>query len=423
MVSGSQSFGGSPTFAVSANYAGSGGLPFGVSLNTSGLTCTTVGTATPISPTLTVGTYTLVALSCSGATLTGVNAADYTVVYTSAANDFTVNVAPLDVAVSGTQTYGGTPSFMGADSPPSGVTVNSSGLNCTQEGASTTIGPTLKVALYTLVAASCSGVTLSGATAADYSVVYTSAANDFTVTPAPLTITASNVAMTYGGSVPPVVAVYAGFVNGDGPSKLTTPPTCSTAATSSSPVSGSPYPSTCSGAVDQNYTISYVTGLVTVGTATLTITASSPTVTYGSVPTITPSYSGFAGGDNASSLTTPPTCSTTATSSSPASGSPYPSTCSGACGSQLRHRLRGRCGDGQARTADHHRLERLHDLRRDGACHHAALLWLRNRPQRLVPDDAAHVLDHRNQLEPCLGRAVMCRRVAGPPHPTTPSPT
>ena len=330
VVSGSQAFGGSPTFAASANYAGSGGLPFGVSLNTSGLTCTTVGTSTPISPTLAVGTYTLVALSCGGATLSGANAADYSVVYTSAANDFTVNVAPLDVAVSGTQTYGGTPSFAGADSPPSGVTVNSSGLGCTQEGASTTIGPTLKVALYTLVAASCSGVTLSGANAASYSVVYTSASNDFTVTPAPLTITASNVAMTYGGSVPPVVAGYAGFVNGDGPSKLTTPPTCSTTATSSSPVSGSPYPSTCSGAVDPNYSISYVAGLVTVGTATLTITASSPTITYGSVPTITPLYSGFAGGDNASSLTTPPTCSTTATSSSPVSGSPYPSTCSGA---------------------------------------------------------------------------------------------
>ena len=330
VVSGSQPFGRSPTFAASANYAGSGGLPFGVSLNTSGLTCTTVGTSTPISPTLPVGTYTLVALSCSGATLSGANAADYSVVYTSAANDFTVNVAPLDVAVSGTQTYGGTPSFAAADSPPSGVTVNSPGLGCTQEGASTTIGPTLKVALYTLVAASCSGVTLSGANAADYSVVYTSASNDFSVTPAPLTITASNVVMTYGGSVPPVVAGYAGFVNGDGPSSLTTSPTCSTTATSSSPVSGSPYPSTCSGAVDPNYNISYVTGLVTVGTATLTITASSPTITYGAVPTITPLYSGFAGGDNASSLTTPPTCSTTATSSSPVSGSPYPSTCSGA---------------------------------------------------------------------------------------------
>ena len=80
--------------------------------------------------------------------------------------------------------------------------------------------------------------------------------------------------------------------------------TCSTTATSSSPVAGSPYASSCSGAVDANYTISYVPGSVTVGKAPLTITASSPSMTYGgTVPTITPGYAGFVNGDSASSLT------------------------------------------------------------------------------------------------------------------------
>ena len=53
-VSGSQSYGGTPTFtAVPANYAGTGTLPYGVTgLNTSGLSCTTGGVGpTPISPT------------------------------------------------------------------------------------------------------------------------------------------------------------------------------------------------------------------------------------------------------------------------------------------------------------------------------------------------------------------------------------
>ena len=45
--------------------------------------------------------------------------------------------------------------------------------------------------------------------------MYTSAPNDFTVTPAPLTITASSPSMTYGGSVPAITAGYSGFVNGD----------------------------------------------------------------------------------------------------------------------------------------------------------------------------------------------------------------
>ena len=144
-------------------------MPFGVTLDASGLTCTQVGTST-IGPTLAIGNDTLVASSCSGATYAGVNAADYSVVYTSAANDFTVTPAPVNVAVSGTQTYGGlTPTFSGTDTPPSGVTVDSSGLTCTKEGTSTLIGPTLTAGSYTLVASSCSGATLSGPNAADYS--------------------------------------------------------------------------------------------------------------------------------------------------------------------------------------------------------------------------------------------------------------
>ena len=73
---------------------------------------------------------------------------------------------------------------------------------------------------------------------------------------------------------------YSGFVNGDSPSSLTSPPACSTTATSSSPVGT--YPSSCSGAADPNYTISYVSGTVQVTTAPLVIAASSPSMTYGS---------------------------------------------------------------------------------------------------------------------------------------------
>jgi len=62
----------------------------------------------------------------------------------------------------------------------------------------------------------------------------------------------------------------------------------------------------------------------------LVITASSGTFTSGgTVPTITPSYSGFVNGETpATAVTTPPTCGTTAVSSSPAGT--FPSTCAGA---------------------------------------------------------------------------------------------
>jgi large repetitive protein len=66
-----------------------------------------------------------------------------------------------------------------------------------------------------------------------------------------------------------------------------------------------------------------------VGPAQLTITASSPTVTYGDpVPAVTPSYAGFVGGDSAASLTTAPACATTYQQGNGAGS--YPATCQGA---------------------------------------------------------------------------------------------
>ena len=152
-----------------------------------------------------------------------------------------------------------------------------------------------------------------------------------TVGPAALTITASSGSFTYGGTPPSISPSYAGFVNGDSPSALSTLPSCSTPAVSSSPVSGSPYPSTCSGAVDSNYDISYVNGSVTISAAPLSVTASDGTMTYGgSAPAITAGYTGFVNGDTASSLSTKPKCLTTADSSSSVAGSPYATSCSGA---------------------------------------------------------------------------------------------
>jgi hypothetical protein len=156
-----------------------------------------------------------------------------------------------------------------------------------------------------------------------------SVAQNFTlaVDPAPLIITANNATMNYGGTVPALTVSYTGFVNGDNSSRLTKAPTTKTTATSASPPGI--YPITASDAKDANYTITYVGGTMTVGHATLTITANSATMIYGgAVPTLTVSYSGFIKGDNASSLTTPPKITTTATSASPAGT--YPITVSGA---------------------------------------------------------------------------------------------
>ena len=102
--------------------------------------------------------------------------------------------------------------------------------------------------------------TCSGAVDTNYSASYV--AGTASVAKAPLVITANSVTMTFGGPVPSITADYAGFVNGDTAASLTAPPACSTAASGSSPPGT--YSSSCSGAEDDNYDVSYVAGTVTV---------------------------------------------------------------------------------------------------------------------------------------------------------------
>ena len=137
-------------------------------------------------------------------------------------------------------------------------------------------------------------VTAAGAVDGNYTISYVG--GNLTVTPAALTITANNATKVYGAALPTLSASYAGFVNGDTSASLTTQPTLSTAATAASPVGS--YTITAAGAVDGNYTITYVSGSLTVTRAALTITANNATKVYGAVlPTLSVSYAGFVNGD------------------------------------------------------------------------------------------------------------------------------
>ena len=115
--------------------------------------------------------------------LGGADGADYTVNYTSAGGDFTVSPASVDVAIAGSQAYGGSPGFTATPPPslPPGVTsLQTSGIACSEVVPSTAITPTLGTGTYTLLATTCRGASLSGPTAGDYTVVYV--AGRFSVT-------------------------------------------------------------------------------------------------------------------------------------------------------------------------------------------------------------------------------------------------
>jgi hypothetical protein len=267
--------------------------------------------------------------SCTGPICSASTPGTYTVTATysgvTAQTSLTVGSTPLTITASSpSMTYGGTVPAVTPLYTYGGLTLSTtapSGLT-TPPTCSTTATNASPVGSYP---SSC-----TGAVDSSYTISY--AAGSVTVGPAPLQITAASATMTYGGTVPAINtsnATYATFVNGDGVASLGVAFTCSTTATSSSPVAS--YPTTCSGAVDANYTISYVPGSVVVNAASLTIIASSPTMTYGgTVPTIaaTYTYGGVTNSPTPPSGLTGLSCSTTATSTS-AVGS-YPTSCSGA---------------------------------------------------------------------------------------------
>jgi hypothetical protein len=86
-----------------------------------------------------------------------------------------------------------------------------------------------------------------------------------TIRPDPLVIAAPDLSVGFGNPIPTLQLTYATFANGDTALSLSTQPHCATAATSASPAGT--YATTCSGAVDANYSISYVAGTLTIAPA------------------------------------------------------------------------------------------------------------------------------------------------------------
>lgn len=86
--------------------------------------------------------------------------------------------------------------------------------------------------------------------------------NGFSITPAPLSITADDATRPFGVANPPFSAVFSGFRLGDTPSSLSGTLAFSTPATLASPAGA--YPITPSGVAGRNYTITFIDGTLTV---------------------------------------------------------------------------------------------------------------------------------------------------------------
>ncbi len=130
-----------------------------------------------------------------------------------------------------------------------------------------------------------SGLSLTGSAAGDYQLPAPQATTTAIINPAqnPVVITASSATVTYGDPAPVILPSYAGFLPNEGPSVLSTPPTCVTTYTSTSNA-GSAQTTNCSGAADGNYTFTYVGGVVTINKANATISVTPYALIYDANP-------------------------------------------------------------------------------------------------------------------------------------------
>jgi hypothetical protein len=219
------------TFSVT-----SGTLPSGLTLASAG---TLSGTPTA------VGAFTFT-----------VTATDSTGFSASQSYTLTIDKAALTITANSTsKTYGQSLAFAGTEFTTSGLvngdTVSTVGL--TSSGAAADAG--VADSPYAIVPSAAVGSGLD-----NYTISYVD--GSLTVTPAPLTITASNAWKIAGEANPAFTVYYSGFVLGEGTGVLGGTLTFSTPATAGSPPGS--YAITPAGLNSANYTITFVPGTLTV---------------------------------------------------------------------------------------------------------------------------------------------------------------
>jgi hypothetical protein len=104
----------------------------------------------------------------------------------------------------------------------------------------------------------------------NYNLNYVGA--NFTIGKALLTVTAADAGRAYGAANPDFTAIYTGFVNSENSSVLTGSPTLTTTANTSSPVGTYPIVADAGTLAAANYIFSFVSGTLTIGNASQTIT-------------------------------------------------------------------------------------------------------------------------------------------------------
>jgi hypothetical protein len=266
--------------ALTATVASTAGAPGGIVTFYSGSTALGTGTlngsgvATLNTTTLPVGTDSVTGTYAAAGNFS---------TSTSPASSVTINQAlqTITFPAAASRAYG---------SAPFAVTATSSAGSSYPVTITVTSGPaTIAGGMVSLTSAGTVVLQATQAGNADYGPA--SATQSFQVTPAPLTISANNVARTYAGANPAFSGTVTGAVGGDNFSESFTTP-----ATASSNVGPYPIVPAVTGAELANYTVTAVNGTLTVTPAATATTLSGPaTAAYGASVPLTATVASTAG--------------------------------------------------------------------------------------------------------------------------------
>ena len=208
---------------------------------------------------------------------------------------FTINITvkplPVEIIAFGpipVKTYGN-PDFA------SGATSNDSGIPITYTSDNTSVATIVNGKIH-ITGAGMANITASQPGDNNYSAA-ASVGEPLTVKKAPLIIKADDQTRYFGRPNPAFAATYTGFVYGDTPAQLTTPPVIATSAVETSAIGT--YAITVTGATSNNYDIQQISG-------TLTIIPVPPTITIPNA--FTPNGDGFNDLWNIKSIDAYPQC-------------------------------------------------------------------------------------------------------------------
>jgi hypothetical protein len=267
-----------------------GSPPTGVSINSSGLVTWT--TATP------VGVHSITPRAVNGG---GAGTGTLTLTITSPTPVVTNNTAGNTYGTGGTVQMAATntpTSWSLQGSPPSGVSINSSGL-VTWTGAA-------PVGAHSITTRATNGSGSGDGTLT------------LTITRAALTVTANAKSRAYGAANPAFDGVIAGFVNSETAAVLTGAASYTCAAGGNTNIGTVAITAAVGSLAAANYSFSYIDSVLTITRAPLVVTPDDKTRQIGAAnPTLTGTITGFVNGETSAVLTAQPTYACTADVNTP----------------------------------------------------------------------------------------------------------